>query len=136
MKNLTFIFLFLSFVTIAQNEEANQCSISTKGVYYSAIDSISNIYIRFYEENIVYTTSSDIEYELATKYIVSKNHDFLMNGKFQVNKRRCLVRLKAENEFGKIQMEGIINDDKIIMIVINKLDNTSRDFIFNFYPEI
>lgn len=136
MKNLTFIFLFLSIAIFAQDEESNQCSISKKGIYYSPIDSTSNIYIRFYEGDTVYTTSSDIDYDLATKYIVSKNHDYLMNGKFQVNKRRCLIRLKAENEFGKIQMEGIINDDKIIMIVINKLDNTSRDFIFNFYPEI
>ena len=136
MKNLTFIFLFLSCAVFAQDEEYNQCSISKKGIYYSPIDSISNIYIRFYEGDTVYTTSSDIDYDLATKYIVSKNHDYLMNGKFQVNKRRCLVRLKAENEFGKIQMEGIISGDKIIMIVINKLNNTSRDFIFNFYPEI
>ena len=135
MKNLTLIFLFLSFTGFSQVEESNKCSISKKGIYYSPIDSISHIYIRFYGGDTVYTTSSDIDYDLATKYIISKNHDYLMNGKFQINKRRCLVRLKAENEFGKIQMEGIINDDKIIMIVINKSDNTSRDFIFNFYPE-
>ena len=82
MKNLIFIFSLLSFASFAQDEESNQCSISKKGIYYSPLDSISNLYIRFYEEgDIVYTTSSNIDYDLATKYIVAKNHNYLMKFK-------------------------------------------------------
>tara|TARA_B110000211_G_scaffold231088_1_gene291948 strand:- start:582 stop:995 length:414 start_codon:yes stop_codon:yes gene_type:complete len=136
MKTLTFIFVLFSITSFAQTEESKQCSISKNGVYYSPIDSISHIYIRFSEGDTVYTTSSDIDYDLATKYVISKNHDHLMHGTFQVNERRCLVRLKAKNEYGKVKMDGIISDDKLILTVINKSDNTSKDFVFNFFPEI
>jgi hypothetical protein len=136
MKFLTALLVLFSLSNFAQNEnDGKDCKISKKGVYYSPIDSISNIYIRFSEGDTVYTTSSDIDYDLATKFITSKNHDHLMNGKFQINERRCLVRIKAENEYGKVNMEGIISDDKLILTVINKADNTSKDFVFNFYPE-
>lgn len=136
MKILTLIFVLFALTNFAQNEESNQCSISKNGIYYSPIDSLSNIYIRFYEGDTVYTTSSDIDYDLATKYIVSKNQNYLMKGNFQLNKRRCLIRLNAENEYGEVKMEGIISENKLILVVINKKDNTSKDFVFNFYPDI
>jgi hypothetical protein len=136
MRIITVLILFCSLSIFSQTEEKSECSISKNGVYYAPIDSVSHIYIRFSGGDTVYTTSSDIDYDLATKYVISKNHDYLMNGKYQVNKRNCLVRLKAENEYGKVKMDGIISDDKLILTVVNKSDNTSKDFVFNFYPEI
>ena len=136
MKLISTILVLCALTSFAQTEQSKQCSISKNGVYYSPIDSVSHIYIRFSEGDTVLTTSSDIDYDLATKYVVSQNSDYLMNGKFQVNERRCLIRLKAKNQYGKVKMDGIISDDKLIMTVINKSDNTSKDFVFNFYPEI
>ena len=136
MKILTLSFVLFTLTNFAQNEESNQCSISKNGIYYSPIDSSSNIYIRFYKGDTVYTTSSNIDYDLATKYIVSKNQNYLMKGNFQLNKRRCLIRLNAENEYGEVKMEGIISENKLILVVVNKKDNTSKDFVFNFHPDI
>lgn len=136
---MKYLFTLLLIGTIsaqinAQDSQEPTCKVSTKGVYYSKMDSITHLYIRFAEGDSVYTTSSDIDYDLAAKYVVPSNHKFLMVGKYRVNKNRCMVGFKAKNEFGKVKMEGLINDDVISMTVINKADNTSRDFIFSFYP--
>lgn len=138
MKNLFTLLLLASFsiCSIAQEEEKPACKVSTKGVYYSKMDSVTHVYVRFGEGDSVYTTSSDIDYDLAAKYVVPSNEKYLMVGKYRVNENRCMVAFKAKNEFGKVKMEGLINDDRIIMTVINKADNTSRDFIFSFYPSL
>lgn len=136
MKNL-FTLLFIGLFTsgiFAQGSENAECRISHQGVYYSQFDSLTHLYIRFSENDSVFTTSSDIDYDLAAKYVVPSNRKFLMTGKYRVNEGRCMVAFVAKNEFGKVKMEGLINDDKISMTVINKADNTSRDFIFSFYP--
>jgi hypothetical protein len=135
MKNLLIAFLILTMTSLAQNEDTTNCSIYKNGIYHSPIDSISNIYIRFTGSNSVFTTSSDIDYDLASKYIVPANHKYLMTGKYLINERDCLVKIKAKNEYGKVEMEGIISDNRLILTVVNKSDNTAKDFIFDFYPE-
>lgn len=135
MKYLPLLLLFSVFTGFSQSSNSTSCSISKNGIYHSPMDSVTSIYIRFADGDSVLTTSSDIDYDLATKYIVPANHKFLMNGKYYVNERNCLVKFKAKNEYGKIKMEGIISDDKLILTVVNKADNTAKDFIFEFYPE-
>ena len=46
----------------------------------------------------------------------------------------CSIRIKAKNDNSKVKMDGFISDDKIALTVINIMENTSRDFVFKFYP--
>lgn len=135
----TILLLFVSLLSLtswSQTDEPAECSISQNGVYYSSMDSTTNIYIRFAGGDSVFTTSSNLDYDLAARYVVPSNIDHLLVGKYWVNNGRCMLKIKAKNEFGKVKMDGIISDDKLILTVINKDDNTSRDFVFEFYPQI
>jgi len=135
MKYLSILFLMATVSSFAQKEAPLNCSIFKNGIYHSSMDSISHIYIRFTDGDSVFTTSSDIDYDLAAKYVVPENYKYLMTGKYLVNKSDCLVRFRAKNEYGKVKMDGIISDDRLILTVVNKSDNTSKDFIFDFYPD-
>lgn len=130
---LIYLFSFFAIVSHAQNEE--KCEVSTQGIYYAQLDSVSHIYIRFSDKDTVYTTSSESDFDLVSKYIISKNKEHLMVGKYAVNSNRCMVSLKAKNDYGKVKMEGIISGDKLVLTVVNKKDNTARDFAFEFYPD-
>ena len=44
------------------------------------------------------------------------------------------AQIKAKNEFGKVKMDGIISNDKLVLTVVNIEENTARDFVFEFYP--
>lgn len=135
MKNYRLIYLFLFFAGILNAQTEEKCEVSKKGIYYAKMDSLTSIYIRFGENDSVYTTSSENDFDLVAQYLVAKNKEHFMVGKYLVSESRCMVSFKAKNIYGKVKMEGLIADDKLILTVINKKDNTSRDFVFEFYPD-
>ena len=132
MKKIFFLSLFLFSLSALK---AQSCGVRTDGVYYAQLDSVTNIYIKFCDNDSVITTSSEADVETVIKYMKIENRAYILTGKYIVAQGQCMLQIKAKNEFGKVKMEGYINKNGLVLTVINKSDNTYRDFVFKFYPE-
>ena len=135
-KRTLFILLVIASCSVwsQSNTYSDSCSIKKNGVYYASLDKETNIYLRFYENDTVVTTSSMNNVKKAATYIAKELGDKLMRGKYFINPSSCNIRVKAKNDFGKVKMDGIISGDKLVLAVINLDDRTASDFVFNFYP--
>jgi len=141
MKSTPFILLLLmlSTTTYAQTDSSNiapttfDCEIKTNGVYYANLDEDANIYIHFHQNDTVVTTSSIKDVDLASKFVNKKLGSGMLFGKYFTSDRTCSLRVKAENEYSKVKMDGIIRDDKLVLTVVNITENTARDFVFQFH---
>jgi hypothetical protein len=58
----------------------------------------------------------------------------MLMGKYFTNQNNCSLRIKAKNNFGHVKMDGFISNDKLALSVINVNQNTSKNFVFKFYP--
>lgn len=132
---LTSLFLLLGLGGFSQNDstEVNYCSVKKDGIYYAKYDSTTNIYIRFHEGDTAVTSSSVNNIKLVAKFINKDNAKEALVGKYFFNENTCNLRVKAKNEFGKVKMDGIVSGEVLALTVINKTENTARDFIFKYY---
>lgn len=117
-----------------EQEAAPDCIVRKNGIYYADLDSATNIYIRFHEGDTAVTTSSIKELKQAAKFVNNKVGKGMLFGKYFTAEGTCSIRIKAKNEFGKVKMDGIVSNDKLVLSVVNIDENTARDFIFRFYP--
>ncbi|MBO72925.1 MAG: hypothetical protein CMD35_04825, partial [Flavobacteriales bacterium] len=101
---------------------------------YAQYDKETNLYIRFHDGDTAVTTSSTNNVKLAAQFINIKSGKEMLMGKYFTNESNCNIRIKAKNDDSKVKMDGFISNDKIALSVVNIFENTSRDFVFKFYP--
>ncbi len=139
-KSLVFYFgLFLSAAVYSQTDSLStslieDCLVKKNGVYYADLDKETNIYLRFHDGDTVVTTSSVKDIDKASLFVNKDLGKGMLFGRYFTSDRNCSIRVKAKNEFGKVKMDGIISDDKLVLTVVNIEENTARDFVFEFYP--
>ncbi len=138
MKGFSLFLFFcgLSFAGFCQNDTTavNDCEIKKNGIYYAQYDKETNLYIRFHDGDTAVTTSSTNNVKLAAQFINIKSGKEMLMGKYFTNESNCNIRIKAKNDYSKVKMDGFISNDKIALSVVNIFENTSRDFVFKFYP--
>ena len=135
-SSLFLVFSVLSFIGFSQNDTTavNDCTVKKNGIYYAKYDKETNIYIRFHNGDTAVTTSSTNDIKAAAQFVTKKLGEQMLLGKYFTSETSCSIRIKAKNDNNKIKMDGFISNDKLALSVINIMDNTSRDFVFKFYP--
>ncbi len=133
---LVFLFSALPFLILSQNDSTafDGCEINKNGVYYAEFDKETNIYIRFHNGDTAVTTSSTNNIRKASQFVHEKFGEEMLMGKYFTNQNNCSLRIKAKNNFGHVKMDGFISNDKLALSVINVNQNTSKNFVFKFYP--
>ena len=135
-SSLFLVFSIFSFVGFSQNDTTavNDCEIKKNGIYYAKYDNETNLYIRFHDGDTAVTTSSTRKVSAAAQFVKKRLGKEMLMGKYFTSENNCSIRIKAKNDNSKVKMDGFISNDKIALTVINIMENTSRDFVFKFYP--
>tara|TARA_Y100000589_G_scaffold184544_1_gene174843 strand:- start:7155 stop:7604 length:450 start_codon:yes stop_codon:yes gene_type:complete len=135
-SSLFLVLSVFSFACFSQNDTTavNDCVVKKNGIYYAKYDKETNLYIRFHDGDTAVTTSSTNNVGAAAKFVTKRLGEEMLMGKYLTSENSCNIRIKAKNEYSKVKMDGFISGDKLALSVINIIDNTSRDFVFKFYP--
>ena len=75
-----------------------------------------------------------VSIQSRAQFVNKRLGEEMLMGKYLTSENSCSIRIKAKNDYSKVKMDGFISGDKLALSVINIMDNTSRDFVFKFYP--
>ena len=130
MKKLFFFSLYCLISSISFSQSS--CSVNTNGIYVARVDSSTNAYLRFFGNDSVITTTSEIPKKLAAKHIVKKHKQYMLHGTYKI--KGCFIKIKVEGIEGRAKLEGHIINESIGLSKVNLQNNTYTDLIF-FYKE-
>ena len=111
---------------------AAQCTLQKEGIYVARVDSSTNAYLKFFGEDSVVTTTSNIPRSLSEDYITKENKKYILHGTYK--QKGCFIKMNVSGIMGKAKLEGYFIENNLGLSKINLQNSTYTDLFF-FYKE-
>ena len=109
-----------------------QCTLQKEGIYVARVDSNTNAYLKFFNEDSVLTTTSNIPRSMSDEYINKQNKKLILHGTYK--QKGCFIKMEVSGIMGAAKLEGYFIENNIGLSKINLQNSTYTDLFF-FYKE-
>ena len=122
--------LLIGFAVLSSFQSYCQCApLNKEGIYVAHIDSTTHAYLKFFGEDSVITTTSEIPTESSVANIIKTRKEFMLQGTYKT-KKGCFIKMKLKGMTGKAKLEGYLMGNNIGLSKINLQNNTYVNLYF------